>query len=175
MSSVLSYYSLLTDNYLPRFISFLAIIFKFLLRNPFLVFNALMFLNMLYEIIKSNPQKNDTEKIEKLKKKIMTMLKRILLINMFFIIIEIIKNKVEKKCYPLRYNRILDILKCSSESLYLYLKNNYEAIPVVYDYFESTLKELFEIVATVMVTIIFTLTVKNMWFNAEKLGQNLYG
>ena len=66
-------------------------------------------------------------------------------------------------------------MKCSYITFKTYIENNLRALPEYLGATRPVIIELAQIIASVLVTILFVSTVKNTWESAETTGQNMYG
>jgi hypothetical protein len=148
---------------------------KFTYKNLQLIINCIILLSFIILIIKNNPSKKEPEKIKAIKQGFKKTIKDLILINLIFFTYYYILKKINKYCGPLDSNRFFEIIQCSFITFYQYLKNNLEAIPHHIGFVNPILIELLKIAGSILATILFVITVKNTWENAEKTGQEIYG
>jgi hypothetical protein len=148
---------------------------KFIYENLQLIINCIILLSFIILIIRNNPSKKEPEKIKAIKDGAKNTIKDLIVINLLFFLYYYILKKVNKYCGPLDYKRFFQISQCAFITFYQYIKKNLLALPTHVKFINPILIELSQIIAGILVTILFVSTVKNMWESAERTGQRMYG
>ena len=161
--------------YYAKFAYYFIKIMKYIFENLPLIVNSIILLSFVILSIRNNPSKKEPEKIKKIKEGTVSTIKTLIVVNILFFTYFYILKKVRKYCSPLEYRRFIPIMKCSYITFRTYIENNLRALSVYLGATRPVIIELAQIIASVLVTILFISTVKNTWESAETTGQNMYG
>ena len=161
--------------YYAKFAYYFIKIMKYIFENLPLIVNSIILLSFVILIIRNNPTKKEPEKIKTIKEGTANTIKTLIVVNILFLTYFYILKKVRKYCGPLEYRRFIPIMKCAYITFRTYIENNLRALSVYLGATRPVIIELAQIIASVLVTILFVSTVKNTWESAETTGQNMYG
>ena len=164
-----------TYYYYIKFAYYFIKTMKYIFENLPLIVNSIILLSFVILLIRNNPSKKEPEKIKKIKEGTISTIKTLIVVNILFFTYFYILKKVRKYCGPIEYRRFIPIMKCSYITFTTYIENQLRALPNYIGLARPVIIELAQIIASVLVTVLFITTVQNTWESAETTGQNMYG